>query len=180
MSLHMTMDEREREKLRIGDCSLCCLQAVVYRPPETFDSHTTRYAHAAMVRLADHRSTYLPSLLIMTAMQSIRHDIDMPSLASAVVKAHGLARYSFQEYSYSDGIMQRWSFCEAVDLAVGMGEKQEEIMKHLAQIGRRYRCPCEACPSQQRLLNIPRRQDLMCEVQRYQRRLSRKRTVRED
>ena len=61
-----------------------------------------------------------------------------------------------------------------------MGEEQEEVMKHLAQILRRNRRLREARPPQQRPLDLPRRQDLMGEIQRYERRLRRKRTVRED
>ena len=104
----------------------------------------------------------------------------MPPLASTVREPHIRARYGFQEYGYCDGIMQRWSFGQAVDLAVGMGEKQEEVMKHLAQILRRHRRLREARPCQQRLLDLSRRQDLMGEIQRYQRRLRRKCAVGKD
>lgn len=61
-----------------------------------------------------------------------------------------------------------------------MGEVQEEVMEHLAQIFRSHRWLCEARSCQQRLLDFSCRQDLMSEVQRYQGYLSRKCTVRED
>lgn len=97
--------------------------------------HTPGYAHpATVVRPGDDRSAQLPLLLLVTAMQPIRHDADIPPLASTVREPDIRARDRFQQYSDGDGIVQRWSFREAVDLAVGMGEEQEEVMEHLAQV----------------------------------------------
>lgn len=63
----------------------------------------------------------------------------MPPLAPTVRKSHIRAYYVLQEYGYGDGIVQRGSLGQAVYLAVGMGEEDEEVMEHLAQVlrGRR-------------------------------------------
>ena len=127
--------KKKKTKLRILNRSLCYLDAALYFPPEALDVHPSGYAHSAtVVRPSDDRSAQLPSLLLVTAMQPIRHDADIPPLASTVREPDIRARDRFQQYSDGDGIVQRWSFREAVDLAVGMGEEQEEIMEHLAQV----------------------------------------------
>ena len=170
----------DREKLRVGDCSLGCLEAAVYNLPESIGLQSPGYAHTTVVRLCDHRPANLPSLPLVTAMQPVSHDVDVPPLASTVVKPQIRARHSVQEHSYGNRIVQRRSLGEAVDRAVGMGEEHEEVVEHLAQVLRRRRCFREARPLEQGLLDLPRRQDLMGEVQRYQRRFGSERTVRED
>ena len=126
-------------RLSIRDRSSCSLEALIEQPPETFRIHTAGYAHAAVVRLGDHRPTYLSSLLLITAMPTIGYDIDVPSLASVVRESRHRARHGFQKHSHSDWIMEWGSLCEAIDLAVGMGEKHEEVVKHLSEIHCRYR-----------------------------------------
>lgn len=75
-------------RLSIRDRPLCFLETAIYQPPEAFNVHTPGYAHAAVVRLSDHCSAYLPSLLVVTAMQPISYDADVPPLASAIVELH--------------------------------------------------------------------------------------------
>ena len=116
----------------------------------------------------------------MTAMQPIGYDIDVPSLASVVGKFNHRARYRFQKHSYSDWIMQRGSLHEAIDLAVGMGEKNKKVVEHLSEIDRRRRGILRERSFQQRLLDLSCRQDLMGEIERDQGSLVRKRPVRED
>ena len=60
-----------------------------------------------------------------------------------------------------------------------MGEIQKEVVEHLSEIRRSHRGICERS-RQHRLLDCSGRQNLMAEIQRYQRRLRRKFTVRED
>ena len=79
----------------MGDRSLRRSEAVIYQLPEGFNFHTPRYAHAAMVGLGDHRSAHLPSLLVVTAVQSIGHDPHVPPLASVVGKSHVRAHKRF-------------------------------------------------------------------------------------
>lgn len=121
MRMHIATDDGE--KLRIRNRLFCFLEAAVYHPPEAVNIHTPGYAHTAMVSFTDHRSANLPSFLLVAAMQSISYDVYVPPLASIVGKIHDGACNSFQGYSHSDWVMQRWSFCEAIDVAVGMSEE---------------------------------------------------------
>lgn len=70
----MRRGEEGREEECYGsvgrDCSLGCLDAVLYQAPEAFDLQTPGDAHAAavVVRPGDDRSAHLPSLRLVTAM----------------------------------------------------------------------------------------------------------------
>lgn len=118
------------------DCFLGRLDAVLYQAPETLDLQTPRDAHTAfgVIRLGDDRPAQLPSFRLVTTMYPIRHNINIPPLASIIRKPHIRTRYVFQEYGHGDGIVQRGSVRQAVDLAVGMREEDEQVMEHLAQV----------------------------------------------
>ena len=149
------MDDGKR--LWIRDCSLCAFKARFYDLPEAFNIHRPRYTNTTLIGFGHQRPPYLPSFLFVPAMRSISYDVDLPPLALTVIELYQWVHYSFEEDSYSDWIMQRWTFCETIDLVVGMSEKQEEVIKHLAQVLGNYRRLREACSRQQGLLDFSRR-----------------------
>ena len=67
-------------------------------------------------------------------MQTVSHNVDMPSLPTIVIELYHLAE-TVKKNGDSERIMQRRSFGQPKDISVCVCEKNEDLMKKLANIG---------------------------------------------
>lgn len=115
------------------------LHAFLDDRPEMLHIQSPRYPYTSLAQrgFPDFGPAHLSPLVVSIAVQAIRHNIDMPSFASAIVKVQPLivARIN-QKHRDRDWIVQRGPAGEPEHIGIGRGEENEQVVQHGPEVER--------------------------------------------
>lgn len=120
-------------KVLFGEQNLGPLHASLDDCPETVHIHSSRYPHPS---LADHGfldsdSAHLSPLLASIAVQTIRHNVNMPPFASTIVEFQRLIlAHISQNYRDRNRIVQGRPAGEPEHIGIGGAEEDEQVVQH--------------------------------------------------